>query len=66
LNYAPPAPGHNHRILDDVARFQLDVFPAFILPLPVARYFLEERDFRACFITHAKSRQLLSSQRLVL
>src|ERR1700750_2769580 len=66
LRHAPPATRHDHRVLHDVAGFEIDINPARVLLFAIARDTLEERDARTVRITNADSCQLLTSEGLVL
>src|SRR6185369_3390626 len=67
LNHPPPAAWDDHRVLNDVTGFQLDVFAALILLLAIARNPLKERNPGASLISHTNSTsQVLSHKRLVL
>src|SRR5687768_506028 len=66
LRHAPPATGHDHRVLHDVAGFEIDVAVLFVLSLAITRYPLKQRYPAVRFIPHAYACEVLPNQRLVL
>src|ERR1051325_8098582 len=65
LNDTPPAYGHDHRVLHNIACLQLDVFSVLVLLLPIASDSLKERDLCPGFIANANTRQVLAHQWLI-
>ncbi len=66
LRHAPPASGHDHRVLHNVAGFQINIDALFVLAFAIASDPLEQWNARAFSIANANARQILSGQRLVL
>src|SRR6185436_11599678 len=66
LRHTPPATGHHHRVLHDVAGLEIDLAALLVFSLAIARHSLKERDPRSCPITNTNSPQVLAHQRLVL
>src|SRR5262245_29298986 len=66
LGHTPPATGNNHRVLHDVAGFQVDILALFVFAFSVACYALEQWNASALLISNTNARQVLAHQRLVL
>src|SRR5690242_21293635 len=66
LRHAPPTSRDNHGVLNNVPALQLDIVSLFILALSITCDFLEERDACTSFVANADTRQILTTQGLVL
>jgi len=66
LDHAPPTTGHYHRVLNDVAYFQIDIISLLVFSFSITRDSLEQRDTRTRLIAHTDASQILSNQWLLL
>src|ERR1041385_4928896 len=66
LRHSAPASGHDHRVLHDVACFEIDINTLLIFTFAITSDALEEWNARALSIAHTNTHQILTSERLVL
>src|ERR1044072_5505157 len=55
LRHSPPASGHDHRVLHDVACFEIDINTLLVFTFAIPGDALEERNARAVSIAHTST-----------
>ena len=65
LRHPPPPSWFDHRVLNDVAGFQVDVLPILVLLLAIAGDALKQRDRCAAFVAHTYAARQVTSFALI-